>query len=170
MIAIEPHPGRRLRRIGRRLVILALPAAVAVGCGGDDDGPANTPVPTATAPQAATATRTATATSATTSTPTVALTATPTSPPPSATATPPPTQTATTAPNPDALAACSRLAGCNQCFTNSTGTCIEPEACAQRLSADAAICINGAADCDATALGDCLFLGCQGIDATGECP
>jgi hypothetical protein len=169
MIPIEPHSGPRWVRLARLVAMLALPATLVAGCGGDDDGPVNTPVPTATAPAAATATRTLTATAANTSTPTVVLTATATATPPAPTSTPPPTQTPTTAPNPNAMAACAKLAGCNQCITNSTGQCITPEACVQRLSSDTAICINGTVGCGATALGDCLFFGCQGNDAGGEC-
>ena len=79
------------------------------------------------------------------------------------------TATPTTAPNDDANAACTKLAGCDQCLANFTGRCLATEDCAARLSADAAICINTVAGCDQNALGDCLFLGCDGTDATGEC-
>lgn len=93
-------------------------------------------------------------------------TATPTAPP--ATATPRPTATAAV-PNPSADAACEALTRCGQCFANQTGNCLDTAACAQRLAADVAICINGVGSCDQTALGDCLFLGCDGTDPSGEC-
>jgi hypothetical protein len=74
-----------------------------------------------------------------------------------------------TPPNGNAQAACDKLARCGQCFTNSTGTCIPTDACADRLSADVAICINAGSACTPDTLGDCLFLGCDGTDATGDC-
>ena len=77
----------------------------------------------------------------------------------------PPTAVTNSSPS----AACAKLTGCNQCFIDQTGQCIAAEACEPRLSADAAICINGLNGCNPTSLGDCLFLGCQGTDATGEC-
>jgi len=82
------------------------------------------------------------------------------------TAVPSPTPTM---PNASASAACQKLEGCDQCFINSTGQCINTSDCAARLGADAAICINGATGCDPNGLGDCLFLGCDGNDPTGEC-
>jgi hypothetical protein len=62
-----------------------------------------------------------------------------------------------------------KLAGCAQCFINSTGQCLTTDDCAQRLSADVAICINAVTGCSAATLGDCLFLGCDGNDPSGEC-
>lgn len=124
--------------MARWLVALALPAALAIGCGDSDDGP-RPATPTATRP---------------------AATATATSPPATATPTPP---------NASAQAACEKLARCGQCFTNSTGRCIGAEACAQRLAGDVAICINAGAACTPDMLGDCLFPGCDGADAGGEC-
>ena len=159
MIRIEPHEQRRSARLAGIWAVCVLSAVLVVGCGDSDDGPPNTPVPTATATQAA---ATTTATAVRTATPTA------TSQPPTATATVPVTSTPTTPPNPDAMAACAKLAGCNQCFTSFNGQCIAPEACAQRVGSDAAICINSRVGCDATALGDCLFLGCDGNDAGGE--
>jgi hypothetical protein len=52
---------------------------------------------------------------------------------------------------------------------DQNGSCITTAACAGRLAADAAICINAIDGCDPSALGDCLFLGCDGNDASGEC-
>lgn len=87
------------------------------------------------------------------------------------TATPAPTGTATPVPTPNAgaNAACEKLAGCQQCFSNSTGQCISTADCAARLAADVAICINAASGCPPDMLGDCLFPGCDGTDPTGEC-
>ena len=96
------------------------------------------------------------------------------SPPPpaptvTATVAPPATQTPTPSGNADLGAACQKLAGCDQCFTNQYGRCLGNDDCVQRLSADTAICINALSGCNQQALGDCLFLGCNGTDATGEC-
>ena len=85
-----------------------------------------------------------------------------------ATTTPPPA-TATPTPDASARAACDKLVRCGQCFADSTGRCIPVDACARRLAADAAICINAGAGCAADALGDCLFLGCDGADPGAEC-
>jgi hypothetical protein len=134
------------------MVALALPVALAVGCG-DGNDTTHTATPTATRP----------ATTATATSP--PATATATSPP--ATATPPPATA--TPPNASAQAACAKLERCGQCFTNSTGSCLATDACAQRLAADVAICINAGAACTADMLGDCLFLGCDGADASGDC-
>jgi hypothetical protein len=168
MSRISPHRGYRLARLVTRLAFMALPAALIVGCGGDDDSPAPvataTAVRTATATVASTATRTATQTSAP-PTQTSVSTATQTVAPPTQT----PVSTATSTPNAGAGAACAKLADCGQCFIDSNGQCIANEACAARLSGDAATCVNSTTGCDATGLGDCLFLGCQGTDATGEC-
>lgn len=136
----------------RWLAALALPALLAVGCGDSDDGP-RPATPTATRP-AATATATAPP-------------ATATAPP--ATATAPPATATPTPPDASTQAACEKLARCGQCFTNSTGRCIATDACAQRLAADVAICINAGAACTPDMLGDCLFPGCDGADAGGEC-
>lgn len=175
MTRTEPQPRGRRARMARRLLMLALPAALAVGCGGDDDGPANTPVPTLTSTAAPT--QTATAVHTATATPTAVNTATATAANTStATATAIPTSTATapstptpTAPNGDALAACAKLAACDQCFSNSFGQCLPAEACAERLSTDSAVCVNGVAGCGADALGACLFVGCDGGDPGAEC-
>lgn len=156
----SPPSGFPWSRLARRLAIFALPAMVMVGCSDDDNPP---PAPTATTTATAvpaTATSTATRTAAP---------PTQTAPAPTQTQTPPPTSTATRTPNDSAASACAKLANCQQCFSDENGQCIANEACASRLSGDAAICINSSAGCDATALGDCLFLGCQGNDATGEC-
>jgi hypothetical protein len=126
--------------LAARLVIVAIAGALVVSCGDDDNGGGRTPT---AAPATNTATRTVT--------PTVAATRT------------------ATPPNDNAGAACTKLASCNQCMTSFFGSCLSTDDCAARLSADAAICINAAIGCDATALGDCLFLGCDGSDATGEC-
>jgi hypothetical protein len=80
-----------------------------------------------------------------------------------------PTLTPTGAPNPDLAAACQTLAACGECFINQYGNCVSAADCVARLSADAAICINGQSGCDQASLGDCLFLGCDGSDATAEC-
>lgn len=83
-----------------------------------------------------------------------------------------PVRTATPTPtvvNTSAAAACDKLESCKQCFTNSTGRCIPSADCAARVGADVAACINGTQGCGATALGDCLFPGCQGNDASGPC-
>jgi len=85
---------------------------------------------------------------------------------------PTPMRTATptaTPPSSGAEAACAKLAGCAQCFINQTGQCMSNADCAQRLSADVAICINGVSGCDQSTLGDCLFPGCDGNDPTGDC-
>jgi hypothetical protein len=118
---------------------------LAVGCSDDSDGPAAATATPTTAAATVTATR------------------------PAATSTPAPTLTPTAAPNGNASAACQKLAGCDQCFSNQYGNCLGTAECAPRLSADVAICINGLTGCDQQALGDCLFLGCNGDDATGEC-
>lgn len=165
MNTIERHPGRRWTSFARTLAILALPAALLAGCSDSEDGPPNTPVPTVTATGAV---PTSTATTARTSTPT-AIVPTATVPAPTATRTAPPTSTPTTAPNTDAMAACTKLVSCKQCMIDSTGQCIPNESCAQRLNDDSAICINNVAGCDGTTLGDCLFFGCDGSDASGEC-
>ena len=154
MTGITSDPRPRHGGTARWVVALALPVALAVGCGDSTNTP-RTATPTATRPAA-----TATATSAPAPT-------TPTSPP--ATATPPPATATATPPNASAQAACAKLERCGQCFTNSTGSCIATDACAQRLAADVAICINAGAACTADMLGDCLFPGCDGADASGEC-
>ena len=98
-----------------------------------------------------------------------AATPTATRPAATATATAPPATATPTPPDASARAACEKLARCGQCFTNSTGRCIATEACAQRLAADVALCINAGAACTDDMLGDCLFPGCDGADASGEC-
>ena len=138
MTGITSDPRSRHGGMARWLVALALPVALAVGCGDSNNTP-HTATPTATHP---------------------AATATATSPPATATATPP---------NASAQAACAKIERCGQCFTNSTGSCITTDACAQRLAADVAICINAGSACTADMLGDCLFLGCDGADASGDC-
>lgn len=87
------------------------------------------------------------------STPTVARAATPSPTPPTA----------------SARLACQKLAGCGQCFSDQTGQCISTDACAQRLGDDVTICINHIDGCSGDMLGDCVFPGCQGTDAGGEC-
>ena len=138
----------RCAPLAARLVILAVTGAIVVGCGDDDHGGKRTPT---AVPATSTATRTATpvATSTASATPAATSTATP--------------------PSADASAACTKLTGCNQCMTNFYGSCLSTGDCAARLSADAAICINRAIGCDPSALGDCLFFGCDGSNASGEC-
>lgn len=147
MIRSNTHPRSRWALFAGRLAILALPAALVVGCG---DGGSDKPAPTATSVPASTSTATQ---PPATSTPTQAA----------------PTATPTTAANADASAACEKLAGCDQCLANFTGRCLRTADCAPRLSADVAICINGVTGCNQSALGDCLFLGCDGNDPSGEC-
>lgn len=156
---------RRARRRGLSagLAPLVLPVLLLAACGSDDHGGAGTPTPTR---PAATATATAPAATATATVPAPTATATA----PGATATPMRTPTATaTAGNGNASAACEKLVACGQCFADFTGTCISTAACAARLSADVATCINGVGGCNQTALGDCLFLGCDGSDPSGDC-
>jgi len=141
----------RCAPLAARLAILAVAGAIAVGCGDDNDGGGKR-TPTAV-PPTSTATRTVTSTPLPTNTVTPTAAATSTATPPSA----------------DASAACTKLVSCNQCMTNFYGSCLSTGDCATRLSADAAICINGAIGCDASALGNCLFLGCDGSNASGEC-
>ncbi|MDX2170149.1 MAG: hypothetical protein SF182_23965 [Deltaproteobacteria bacterium] len=146
MTRMHSTPMGRRARWSHWAVVLALPMTLAVvGCGDDGDGGMKAATPTATRPPA---------------------TATATSPP--ATATPaPPSPTPTM--NADAAAACQKLARCGQCFSDSTGNCITSAACAARLSADVARCINAGSACSPDMLGDCVFLGCDGRDASGEC-
>lgn len=145
MTGSKTHHPTRGARIASRLAVLVLPAMLAMGCSDDSDGP-----PAATA------------------TPTTLATATATRPAATSTPVPAATLTPTGAPNASVNAACQKLAGCEQCFSNQYGNCLGTEECAPRLSADVAICINALTGCDQQALGDCLFLGCTG-DATGEC-
>lgn len=140
MIRCYTQHRSRCAPLAARLVILAVAGVIVVGCGNDDNGGKRTPTPV---PATSTATRTA-------------------SPTPAATST-------ATPPSGDASAACTKLAGCNQCMTSFYGSCLSTDDCAARLSADAATCINRAIGCDPSALGDCLFLGCDGNDASGEC-
>jgi hypothetical protein len=139
---IRPHLQQRSRcvLIAARFAILAVAATPAVGCGDDNDGARRTPTPNSPAVATTTATRT-----------------------------PAPATPTITPPNASASAACTKLVGCQQCFSNATGQCIGTEECAGRLSGDVAICINGVGGCDQTALGGCLFFGCDGNDASGEC-
>lgn len=135
------HPYQRSRYGVRWLAIVALPAALAAGCGDGGDDPRSAPTPARTA-----------------------------TPAPTRTLTPTPIPTATpTMVNTSASAACDKLAGCDQCFINQTGQCISTSGCAERLSADVAVCINGVSGCDPATLGDCLFPGCDGNDPTGQC-
>jgi len=159
MTWINLHRRRRRGRLVRPLALLALPVALLVGCGSDDNKPRATPTPTSAVPAA---TATATQPQATATRPP----ATPTSP--AATLTP--TAMATvTPPNTNASAACQKLTTCGQCFADQNGQCLGNTTCAGRVAADAAACINAVNGCDPTALGDCLFLGCDGADASGEC-
>jgi hypothetical protein len=140
-----------------RLAILLLPVALVVGCSDSSNNPPTataTPVPAATNTAAPPATVTATRPAATNT--------------PATTNTPAPTLTPTAATNADARAACQKLATCGQCFSNQYGNCLTADDCAARLVADLAICVNALSSCDQQALGDCLFLGCDG-DASGEC-
>jgi len=150
MTWITPDRRRRRGRLAGPLVLLAVPIALLAGCGGDDNKPRATPTSTVAA-----ATATATAPPATPTSP--AATVTPTA---MATVTPP---------NTSASAACQKLTTCGQCFADQNGQCLGTTTCAGRVAADAAACINAVIGCDATALGDCLFLGCDGADASGEC-
>lgn len=134
-------PGARGRRVSSlRLVALLLPLALGLGCAGNDKG--DDTVATPTAPVSSTATATVR--------------------PDAATPTP------TVAPADIALAACQKLAACNQCFLTERGTCLDPAQCAARLSEDEARCINAVAGCSPDGLGDCLTVGCGG-DGSGEC-
>ena len=168
MTWITSDPRRWRGGAARRLLALALPLALVAGCGGDDDKP-RPATPTATRP-AATATATAPSGTATATSP-IATATSPiaTATAPNATATAPNATVTPTPPNASAQAACAKLERCGQCFTNSTGSCIGTDACAARLGSDVAICINAGAACTADMLGDCLFLGCDGMDANGDC-
>jgi hypothetical protein len=161
MIQTRPPSVRRRRPPSLRLVALLLPVVLGLGCAGSDDKE-NNPVPTATAPSVSTATPTSGANTATPTGSQVPATATPTRPPNV------PTATATMAVGDIALAACQKLAACDQCFTTERGTCLEPAQCATRLSEDEARCINAVTGCPQSNLGDCLTVGCGG-DGSGDC-
>jgi len=151
------HRASPRTHLAGRLAILLFPVALIVGCSDSSNNPppaTATPVPAATNTSAPAATVTATRPAATNT--------------PATTNTPAPTLTPTGAGNADANAACQKLTGCGQCFSNQYGSCLSADDCAQRLVADVAICVNALSVCDQQALGDCLFLGCDG-DATGEC-
>jgi hypothetical protein len=60
------------------------------------------------------------------------------------------------------LNACGKLAGCSQCFIDQHGRCLAASACAERVSAEDAACINAVIGCDGSALGACLRFGCGG--------
>lgn len=152
MTWITVHRRRRRGRLARPLALLALPVALLAGCSSDDNKPRSTPTPTFTVPAA---TATATPPAATATSPAVTVT-----PTPMATVTPP---------NTSANAACQKLTTCGQCFADQNGQCLGNTTCAGRVAADVAACINAVIGCDPTALGDCLFLGCDGADASGEC-
>ncbi len=142
MNPINSAARRRRGALVRWAVVLAFPAALIAGCGDDGSGGPQATQPPATA----------------------------TAPPPSATPTPVNTAAPTaTAVNTSAGAACEKLARCGQCFSDSTGHCIATAACAQRLATDVVLCINAGTACGADMLGDCLFPGCDGTDASGEC-
>jgi hypothetical protein len=163
MTRIHSTPRGRRARWSHWAVVLALPVTLTVvGCGDDGDG-MKTATPTATRP-AATATATSPPTTAT-----APPAATSTATRPASTPTPVNTVGATPTMNADANAACQKLVRCGQCFSDSTGNCISTAACAARLSADVALCINAGSACSPDMLGDCVFLGCDGSDATGEC-
>lgn len=160
----------RLGLMATRLATLALPLALMAGCGGDDSPPPVAPTATVAAATQTSAPSTATRTAVPTQTQTAAPSHTATlGSTATSTATPVPSTPTPTVPNSSAAVACQKLTGCGQCFINSTGQCIADDDCTGRLSADAAICVNGISGCDATTLGDCLFLGCDGSDATGSC-
>ena len=144
MIQRTTQPRSRCAPLTARLVLVALAGAIVASCGGDDHHGGHTPTAVP-----ATGTATARSPSAATSTPAATRTATP--------------------PSASAGTACTKLAGCNQCMTNFYGACLSTGDCAARLSADAAVCINGVTGCDPSTLGNCLFLGCDGADASGEC-
>ena len=81
-------------------------------------------------------------------------------------------QTATLAkpaPNTSLNAACAKLVTCGQCFINFGGRCLSTDDCAQRLSADEAVCINGASGCNQNSLGDCLPPGCNVSGSSDPC-
>lgn len=162
MTRIRSRPRGRRARWRHWAVAVVLPVTLTVaGCGDDDNG-MQAGTPTATRP-AATATATAPPATAT------APMATATAAPPTATATPVHTVGATPTMNADAGAACQKLVRCGQCFSDSTGNCITTAACAARLSGDVARCINAGSACSPSMLDDCVFPGCDGTDATGEC-
>jgi hypothetical protein len=170
MIGIRLMPSRRAALIAVRLAMLVVPVATLVGCDDNDSGGKKP----ATATAAVTRTATAPPTNTAVVVPTNSAVPAPTNtavPVPTTTATQPPTAASTATPTPNAAssAACDKLVQCGQCFINATGQCISTDACAGRVATDVAVCINGVNGCDPNTLGDCLFPGCDGNDATGEC-
>lgn len=142
MTRTSPYPRCRRGLLRSWLAVLVLPVALIAGCGDNNDNE-GTLVPTAIPTSAPT--RTVTLTPIRTATPTLTPTAGGVS------------------------AACQKLNGCDQCFINERGVCISAEACAARVSADVARCINAVSGCSQGTLGDCLPVGCDASDSAGEC-